>query len=312
MKRSVKVMGKLITGMVALALLALSLPGLSVAQEPVKYESDYVVQSGDWLAKIADQHYGDYSLYPAIVLATNARSASDSSYATIANPWRIEPDWKLCLPSVQTAQSGFTVEALKNAEYLSELTASGKAVLTDGEYRESIVPGSATKIVVILSDRMAFGYASDGQPLAAAILITDPGGSGTFYYLSAVVERDGKPVNISATLLGDRVKINSLAVEGDEIVVDMVTQGPDDPFCCPTQRVVQKYALRGDQLMQTSSEVFGEAETAPTAGWCPLRRNLHAGRGEPSQLLTQETANSHQYASQLRHSSQEYTIANLI
>jgi heat shock protein HslJ len=259
MKCSMKVMGKLITGMVALAL---SLPGLSVAQEPVKCESDYVVQGGDWLAKIADQHYGDYSLYPAIVLTTNARSASDSSYATIADPWQIEPDWKLCLPSTQAAQSGFTVEALKNAEYLSEWTASGQAVLSDGEYRESIVPGSATKIVIILSDRMAFGYASDGQPLAAVILITNPGGSGTFYSLSAVVEQDGKPVNIATTLLGDRVRINSLAVKGDEIVVDMVTQGPDDPFCCPTQRVVQKYALQGDQLMQTSSQVLGKVKTA--------------------------------------------------
>jgi len=262
MKRSIKVIGKLITGMVALTLLALILPGLSVAQEPVECESDYTVQSGDWLAKIAEQHYGDYSLYPAIVLATNARSALDSSYATIADPWQLEPGWKLCLPSVQTAQSGFTVDALKNAEYLSEWTASGKALLTDGEYRESIVPGSATKIVVILSDRMAFGYTSDGQPLAATILITDPGGSGTFYYLSAVIEQDGQPVNIAATLLGDRIRINSLAVKGDEIVVDMVTQGPDDPLCCPTQRVVQKYALQGEQLMQTSSQVFGEAETA--------------------------------------------------
>lgn len=261
-------MGKRIAGLVALTLLALSLPALSVAQETVRCESEYVVQNGDWLSKIAAQFYGDYSLYPAIVLATNARSASESSFATIADPWRIEPEWKLCLPSAEMAGAGFTIDLLKNSEYLSEWTASGTAPLTDGEYQESIMPGSATKIIVQLSDRMAFGYTSDGQPLAAIILITDPGGSGTFYHLSAVVERDGKPANIAQTLLGDRVKINSLAVEGDEIVVDMVTQGPDDPFCCPTQRVVQKYALKGDQLMPTSTKVFGEAGTAgiPLAG----------------------------------------------
>ena len=93
---------------VALALLALSLPGLSVAQETVQ---------------------------------------------------------NLCLPGDQMAQSGFTVKALKNIEYLSEWTASGKAMLTDGEYRESIAPGSASKIVVILSDRLAFGYTKDAQLL---------------------------------------------------------------------------------------------------------------------------------------------------
>ncbi len=183
---------------VALALLALSLPGLSVAQETVQ---------------------------------------------------------NLCLPGDQTAQSGFTVKALKNIEYLSEWTASGKAMLTDGEYRESIAPGSASKIVVILSDRLAFGYTKDAQLLAAVILITDPGGSGTFYNLSIVVEQDGKPINTATALLGDRIKINSLVVEGDEIVVDMVIPGPDDPLCCPTQRVVQKYALQGDQLVQIPSVV---------------------------------------------------------
>jgi hypothetical protein len=233
--------------------LALILNVPSVAQEPVECGSDYVVQTGDWLAKIADQHYGDYSLYPAIVLATNARSASDDSYATITDPWLIEPGWKFCIPSIQTARSGFTVDVLENAEYLSEWTASGKASLTDGEYRESIVPGAATQIVVLLSDRMAFGHTSDGKPLTVVILITAPGGSGTFYYLAAVVEQDGQPVNVAATLLGDRVKINSLAMEGGEIVVDMVTQGPDDPMCCPTQRVVERYTLQGDQLVQTSS-----------------------------------------------------------
>jgi uncharacterized lipoprotein NlpE involved in copper resistance len=267
MKRSMKAMGKRIAGVAALALLALTVPGLSVAQEPVQCESDYVVQGGDWLAKIADRHYGHDALYPAIVLATNARSASDSSYATVADPWRIEPGWKLCLPGAQTAQSGFTVDALKNAEYLSEWTASGTAVLSDGQYEESIVPGAATKIVVLLSDRMAFGYASDGQPLAAVILITDPGGSGTFYDLALVLEQDGELANVAATFLGDRAKIRSLAVQDGQFVLEMVTHGPDDPMCCPTQRVRKTYALEGDQLVEIASQILGtESDEAPTSG----------------------------------------------
>jgi heat shock protein HslJ len=260
MKRSMKTMGKLIAGIVALALLLLSLSGPSVAQEPVTCESDYVVQSDDWLARIADEQYGDDSLYPTIVLATNAKSASDDSYATISDPWLIEPGWKLCLPSAQNARAGLTVDALENAEYQSEWTASGKAPLTDGEYSESIVPGAATKIVVILSDRMAFGYTSDGKPLAAAILITDPGGSGTFYYLAAVLEQDGEPINVASTLLGDRAKIRSLAIVDGQIVLEMVTHGPDDPMCCPTQIVRNVYALEDDTLVEVSSKVIGAVE----------------------------------------------------
>jgi heat shock protein HslJ len=247
--------------MVLLTTLLQTLAGLSGAQEPVDCESDYLVQAGDWLSKIAVQHYGDYSLYPAIVLATNARSAVDASYATIADPWLIEPDWKLCIPDGDTARTGFTVDALQNGEYLSEFTASGRAQLTDGEFREPVAPGSATETVVLLTDRLAFGRLSDGQEVAAAILVADPGGSGTFYTLAAVVEQDGALVNVAATFLGDRVQIRSLALDGGEMVVDMVTQGPDDPFCCPTQRVVQRYALQADQLVQVSEEIVGQVGT---------------------------------------------------
>jgi heat shock protein HslJ len=249
-----KAMGRWISGLLAVALLAASLPGLSLAKAPPECGSDYVVRPGDTLYKIAAQHYGDGSLYPAIVLATNAVSAGDSSYATIVDPWLIRPDWKLCLPTLQAAQAGLTAGALKNAEYLTEFTASGKAALSDGKYEESAAPGSATKTVIMLSDRLAFGSTAEGNDLAAVLLIANPGGSGTFYYLSAVVRQDGKPVNVATTLLGDRVKINSLAIVGQEMVVDMVTAGPTDPLCCPTQRVVHKYVLRGDKLIQTSSE----------------------------------------------------------
>ena len=242
----------------ALALLVLVLTPTSMAQEPVECESDHTVQAGDWLSKIAVEYYDDYGVYPAIVFATNAKSAADASYATIANPNLIMPDWKLCIPSARAALAGLTVNALKNAEYKSDWTKSGTAQLTDGEYREQAAPGSATETVVtLLTDHMAFGQLSDGQEAAAVILITNPGGSGTFRDLAVVAQQGGKPANIAVSFLGDRVKVNSLAIEGGEIVVDMVTQGPDDPFCCPTQQVVQKYALQESELVQTSSEVIG-------------------------------------------------------
>jgi len=154
---------KPIAAMAALALLVLLLPWASMAQESANCESDYIVRTGDWLAKIADQQYGDRSLYPAIVLATNGRSALDDSYATVADPWLIEPGWKLCIPNAQMARSGLTVTALRNAEYQSEWTRSGMAPLTDGECREAAAPGSATETVVMLADRMAFGYLREGQ-----------------------------------------------------------------------------------------------------------------------------------------------------
>ncbi len=140
---------------------------------------------------------------------------------------------------------------LANIEYKSDWTQSGMAPLTDGEYREQAAPGSATETVVMLTEHIAHGQLN-GQDAAAVVLVTDPGGSGTFYDLAVVVEQDGAPVNVASTMLGDRVQIKAVSIVGNEIIVEMVAHGPEDPMCCPTQDVVQTYALEGQELVQTS------------------------------------------------------------
>ena len=144
-----------------------------------------------------------------------------------------------------------TTEALQNAEYQTEWTPEGTVRLEGGEYRAPAAPGSASEIVIALTEYVAVGELN-GQPAAAVILYSDGGGSGTFYELHVMVERDGQPNDVAWTQLGDRVQINSLAIESDEIIVDMVMHGPDDPMCCPTQQVVQTYALQGEDLTRTS------------------------------------------------------------
>jgi hypothetical protein len=144
-----------------------------------------------------------------------------------------------------------TTESLQNAEYQTEWTPEGTVRLESGEYRAPAAPGSASEIVIALTEHIAVGEL-DGQPAAAVILYSSGGGSGTFYELHVIVDRDGQPYDVAWTQLGDRVQISSLAIEGDEIIVDMVTHGPEDPMCCPTQQVVQTYALQGEELIKTS------------------------------------------------------------
>jgi heat shock protein HslJ len=68
--------------------------------------------------------------------------------------------------------------------------------------------------------------------------------------------------------LGDRAKIRSLAIQDGQIALEMVTHGPDDPMCCPTQIVRNTYALEGDELVEKSSEVIGTVE-APSEAAAP-------------------------------------------
>ncbi len=171
-----------------------------------------------------------------------------------------------------SAAPGDLTESLANMEYKSEYTAGGTAPLEDGTYSEEAAPGSASKIEVSLTDQVAVGELN-GQPAAAVVLVTNPGGSGTFYDLAVVMEQDGTPVNVATTSLGDRVQINSIAIEDNQVVVDMVQSGPTDPMCCPTEHVINTYALEGDELVETSSTLVpmvgdpGEA-SLPADGAC--------------------------------------------
>ena len=144
---------------------------------------------------------------------------------------------------------------LKDLTYDSEWTASGKAPLSDGAYSEAAAPDSAARTTVSLHELMAFGTAADGRPFAAAILVTSGGGSGTFYDLALVVAKEGRAEHVASVRLGDRVRIESLTIEEDEVVLEMVQQGPDDPMCCPTQRAIERYALQGESLVQLDSQI---------------------------------------------------------
>lgn len=143
--------------------------------------------------------------------------------------------------------------------FLSSWTKSGNVQLVNGEYREPAAPGSATETVVKLTDDIASGKVN-GEDAAAVILVTNPGGSGTFYDLALLVTEPQGWVNQDITFLGDRVKIHSFAITDNEMVVDMTTQGPEDAMCCPTLHVVRRFVLRENRLVKASEEVRGKAD----------------------------------------------------
>jgi heat shock protein HslJ len=147
-----------------------------------------------------------------------------------------------------------TLQELQNMTYTSEWTESGLAPLVDGEYREQAAPDSATEIVVQLTDNIVAGMLGLEQEASAVVLVSQPGGSGSFYDLAVVTRIDGEPVNITTSLIGDRIQINSMSIQDGEIILDMITHGPDDPMCCPTQHVIQRYAIQDDELVATGTE----------------------------------------------------------
>jgi len=155
------------------------------------------------------------------------------------------------VPRGDSAKQPLTINELRSGEYRSEWSTTGKIKLHDGIYQEKIVPDSATELVIKLSDKIAFGDLNgDGVEDAAAILVSDPGGSGTFYDLAAVINSNGKASHAASVFLGDRVKVEKIDIRSGQIVIKMVTHDRNDPMCCPSLKVEQKYALQGDSLVR--------------------------------------------------------------
>jgi hypothetical protein len=153
-----------------------------------------------------------------------------------------------------------TEQALKNAEYQGIY--QEPIQLANGTYEgEPFVEGGASRPTVAFIEPYAFGDLNgDGVDDAAVLLVESSGGSGSFVYLAAVLNQEGTPENADTLLLGDRVQVQSLTIADGQISVTMLTHGPDDPMCCPTQEVQQTYELQENRLVQTAGEVIGSGE----------------------------------------------------
>jgi uncharacterized membrane protein len=159
-------------------------------------------------------------------------------------------EYKGCARQGWEQNRSMTIEDIKNAAYFSEWSSTGKVQLTNGIYREKIVPDSATELVIRLNDTIAFGdLNNDGVNEAAAILITDGGGSGTFRDLVVLTDCNGLPKHIATATLGDRVRVQSLSVQSGHILLEMITHGTDDPMASPSLQVRKQFKLQGHKLV---------------------------------------------------------------
>jgi len=141
------------------------------------------------------------------------------------------------------------IDALKNVEYQVVVAGVARAVkLANGVFEDK-----AAKLRVVMADIVGFGDLNgDGVSDAAVILATTTGSSSVLYDLDAVLNQNGAAKFVASTPLGDRVQVKSIAIQGSEIAVDLLTQGPKDPISKPTLAVTRKYRLQGDKLVSTT------------------------------------------------------------
>jgi hypothetical protein len=123
----------------------------------------------------------------------------------------------------------------------------GKVPLKDGKWVDAEGGSSFT-----LHPTHAIGDLDrDGNADAVAILVESTGGTGAFYYMFAVLSRDATPVQAGEPeWLGDRSVIQRLTIDRTGLVaVRYLTHGDNDPSCCPTMRIEDRYRVENGKLV---------------------------------------------------------------
>lgn len=141
--------------------------------------------------------------------------------------------------------------ALRNATYRLAFDPTRTMHLVDGKASDGSDLEGTMQLSTTMLDSIARGTLPDGRADAAVVLVTNAGGTGSFYDLALVADSAGTPVNLASVGLGDRVVIKAMRLYADSVSVTLVTQGPNDPMCCPTLGTTRHFVLDGGKLIPT-------------------------------------------------------------
>lgn len=155
-----------------------------------------------------------------------------------------------CQSAVSTAPVDTTPVDPSNATYTIE---QRTVTLNGGVFEEPAAPGSAAKATTRLLDKRAAGdLNADGKPDAAVVLTFTGGGSGTFYYVVALLGTGaGKSVSTNAVLLGDRILIDAVSIAGGKISVDLLDRRAGEPMStAPSVKLTRVFQLQNGALAE--------------------------------------------------------------
>jgi heat shock protein HslJ len=162
----------------------------------------------------------------------------------------------------------------------------GPVTLVAGTYEgEPYVPGGGARPrLMLVGEPLALDDFDGAEGDAAAAMLSESsGGSGERIWLAVIALRNGRAESLGTALVGDRVRIRSLAAKGADLVLEVVEVGPNDPACCPTQAARRTYRLWDGGLTLTGETVTGTLSLALVAGqeWTLLELD---GEALPAEL----------------------------
>jgi len=157
------------------------------------------------------------------------------------------------------------VQEIRNTPYQLGATDTLQVVpLTDGKFEQG-TPGSDDFISAVMTEFVAVGDLNeDGTEEAAALVSENYGGTGVFVFLAVYSQVDGTWTYQTSSMVDDRPQLNALSIANDEIFLDAVIHGADEPMCCPTVRTTRHYRFVDsllDRIDYTTFTPGGEPRT---------------------------------------------------
>jgi len=149
-----------------------------------------------------------------------------------------------------------TENKIKNFTY--HLTFGNHTVtLKNGEYKKNF----PEYMYVWIDQFVIRDINGDNLSDAVVILGQTGGGSGGFYEITTLMTKKNSIVQTNSVVLGDRVEINKLEVNGGhfngpplrfeppEIIIDMLTHKESDPSCCPSEKKTKCFTIFKNKLI---------------------------------------------------------------
>ncbi len=125
--------------------------------------------------------------------------------------------------------------------------------LSNGLFEESAAPGSAAKATTRLHEKRATRDLNGDSKLDAAVVLTAGGsGSGTFHYLAGLLGTGaGRSASTNGVLLGDRIGVDAVRIDGGKIVVETLERRSGEPFTtAPSVKVTRTFQVKDGSLSE--------------------------------------------------------------
>lgn len=146
------------------------------------------------------------------------------------------------------------LEIVADARNASFTVENIPVTLINGKSEQPIADSVEKIVTQYFGNETRGDFNADGKEDVAFILTQSSGGTGTFYYVAALISSGNSYVGTNAILLGDRIAPQTTEFSNNKIIVNYADRKPDEPMSTQPSFGVSKYLkVDGNTLSEVNN-----------------------------------------------------------